>query len=184
MELCLAVELTPENKKLIEKESSEIFESYKEFLWYDPQEYRIPLFTWSKVDEDLVPKLSEKISEILFDAEQFELFGSDYVVKIGSRIDVYLRFQREAKFTRLVRALSDAFFGSGIASQEDFAMVAIARYKIPAKQQYSHLKNKLEKLNTDVHLNVKSLSVVKITEFGKGAKEGKVLASVDLPEHI
>lgn len=180
MELCLAIELTPENKKLIEKESAEIFEDYKEFLWYDPQEYRIPLFTWSKVEEDLVPKLVEKINDVLFETEQFDIFGSDYVVKIGSRIDLYLRFQREAKFTRLVRSLSDAFYGSGIASPEDFAMVAIARYKIPAKQQYSHLKNKLEKLKTDVHLDVKTLSVLKITEFGKGAKEGKILASVDL----
>ncbi|MFO0703246.1 MAG: hypothetical protein U0525_00810 [Patescibacteria group bacterium] len=180
MEICLAIELSTENKKLIEKETKELFDKHKEYLWFDPLEYRIPVFTWTNVEDDLLEKLKSKIDESLFEAEPFELFALEYVVKIGSRIDIFLKFQREAKFTRTIRTLSDNFYGLGTPASEDFPMIPIARYKIPAKQQYSHLKNELEKIKTEVNIMVSKLALVKVTNFGQGAKEGSVLSEVEL----
>ena len=60
MEICLAIELSTENKKLIEKETKELFDKHKEYLWFDPLEYRIPVFTWTNVEDDLLEKLKSK----------------------------------------------------------------------------------------------------------------------------
>lgn len=184
MEVCLAIELSSSTKSKVEDESLKIFNKHKEFLWFDPQEYRIPLFTWSAVEVDMIPKLTEKLEAILFETDRFTIFAHEYVVKISSRIDIFLQFQHEAKFTRLIRTLGDGLYGTGRILQEDFPMLAIARYKIPAKQQYSHLKNDLAKLKTEVEIPVESLSLVHVTQFGKGASEGKELSRISIIKNL
>lgn len=180
MELCLAINLTDKNKKDIEKETSHLFDDYKEFLWYEPNEYILPIYSWSNVEVDLVEKLSTKIKDSLFDNNTFELFSIKYVVKISSRIEIFLVFQREAKYTRLVRTIEDEFSQVGIPTPDDEARLAIARYKIPSRQQYTHLKNKLEKIETDIHVAVDRVSLFKVTQFGNGAKENVRLCDFGL----
>ncbi len=180
MELCLAINLTDKNKKDIEKETVKLFDDYKEFLWYEPNGYILPLYTWNNVEHDLVEKLSTKIQDALFEYDAFELFSIKYAVKISSRIEIFLIFQRDAKYTRLIRTLEDAFAQVGVSAPDDEARLAIARYKIPSKQQYTHLKNKLGKTDTDVHVLVEELSLFKVTQFGNGAKESKKVCDIGL----
>lgn len=180
MELCFTIELPLAVKDQIGKETIKLFEDYKEFLWYDPQEYRIVLHVLHAVDGELLPKLQEKVEAMLFEVNTIQLFAHAYVIKIASRIDIKLEFQREAHFTRLVRLIADTFAGVGIPGDDNYASVALARYKIPSKQQYSHLKNKLERLETAVELAVTEVTVCKMTEFGKGARVGEALFTVPL----
>jgi hypothetical protein len=182
MEICLAIELSDDQKKLIESETAKLYGDYGEFLWYDTKQYRIVLYAWNGVEKNMLPKLSQKIEDLVFDIDPFIMYSRNYFVSIGAtRIDLHLGFQREAKFTRLMRSLEHCLYGSGTASKDDNASISIARYKVPSKQQYMHLKNKLERMATDVIVNVDKLSLVHLTDFGHGAKEGVVLDEILLP---
>lgn len=162
------IDIPQEAKKQIEKESAPVFSLHPEYLWYDADGYAITLYSWPSVEPDLVDKLSDKLSELLFEQERFALFGFKYVVKIGSRIDVQLEFQEDRRYRELVDSITGFFSPDGKANH--IPSIPLARYKIPSKQQYSHLKNQLAKIKSEVELSVESVSLTKVTDFGNGIR--------------
>lgn len=170
------IDLSKEVKSQIEKESSTVFDSHPEYLWYDASEYALTLYSWPTVEPDLVDKLSDKLSELLFEQERFALFGFKYVVKIGSRIDVQLEFQEDRRYRALVDSITN-FFSPEVKANH-VPSIPLARYKIPSKQQYSHLKNQLAKIKSEVELTVDGVSLTKVTDFGNGIRKYEHLRKI------
>jgi 2'-5' RNA ligase len=163
-------------KKQIEKETSVVFDAHPEYLWYEVAEYRIPLYQWASVEPDLVEKLSEKVSALLFEQKPLVLYSLKYAVKISSHIDVVLLFQEDRRYRSIVESIVGFF--SPEVKPVFVPMLPLARYKIPAKQQYTHLKNTLSKMETKIEVPVDTLSLCKTTDFGNGIRKYQELGKI------
>lgn len=170
------INLPEEVRKQIETETSALFKLHPEYLWYDIADYRIILYSWPDVENDLIGKLSEKLHDLLFEQKSFTLYGLKYTVKIGNHIDILLHFQEENIYRALIGSISSYFSPS--MEPQAVPFLPIARYKIPSKQQYSHLKNQLAKLETKVEFSVEGISLTKTTDFGNGIKKYEDLSKI------
>jgi 2'-5' RNA ligase len=171
------IELPEEVKKQIEKETKVLFNAHPEYLWYDIADYHLTFYSWPNVEPDLIEKLSEKLTALLFEQKQLILYGLKYVVKIGNHIDVTLQFQEDRAYRSLVESVVTYF--SPELRPTFVPLLPIARYKIPSKQQYSHLKNRLEKIKTEVEIPVSALSLCKVTDFGNGIRKHEELKKIN-----
>lgn len=165
-------------KKQIEEESKTIFNDHKEFLWYDPKYYAIELYVWHDMEDDLVVPLQSKIEDLVGGERPFHLYGLKYAVKIGNHIDIQLDIQDDKSYRNIVKSMSGYFQPD--ADPQILAHIALARYKIPSKQQYSHLKNQLAKISTNVEIPVDNLTLMKVTQFGNGLKTYEKISSISL----
>lgn len=163
-------------KKQIEAETAGLFALHPEYLWYDIADFYIPLFQWNDVEPDLVEKLSSKIAELMFEQKKFILYSEKYVVKISNHIDVVLHFQEDRRYRELVKTVSQ-FFAPEL-KPSFVPSVPVARYKIPSKQQYSHLKNQLSKIKTEVEVGVDGIGICKVTDFGNGIRKYDRLTNI------
>ncbi len=170
------IELPAEVTKQIEKETKALFNTHPEYLWYDIADYHLTFYSWPNVEPDLVDKLSEKLTILLFEQKQLVLYGLKYVVKISNHIDVALQFQEDRTYRALVESVVNYF--SPELKPVFVPLLPIARYKIPSKQQYSHLKNKLEKIKTGVEIPVSAMSLCKVTDFGNGIRKYEELKKI------
>ncbi|HNQ31761.1 MAG TPA: hypothetical protein PKJ68_04730 [Candidatus Woesebacteria bacterium] len=178
MVVSCTIDIPQETKLLIEHETSSLFELHPEYVWLEPNHYCIPLYTWQDVSVDLIEKLQQKITDVLFEQSAFTLYGLQYKVKISDHIDIVLEFQTDRHYRTLAQAISE-FFGEQKTSNAP-PMLLLARYKVPSKQQYTHLKNKLSKLVTNTEIAVHHVSLQKVTDFGHGVKTFEHVGSVSL----
>lgn len=167
-------------RTLIAQETRSVYDAHHEYLWYDPTQYSIDIYSWHNVEQDLIDTLIEKVSAILYDIETFTLYGHQYAVRISSRIDIQLEFQHDQHHRRIVRTLTDTFASSAGTLPPPF--IPVARYKVPSKQQYSHLKNTLAKIETSVEVPVTSLLMAKVTEFGHGVRRYEMIRDIALAD--
>lgn len=160
------IELPDDVRALVESESAGVYEAHPEYLWYDRAQYALTVCSWHNVEPDLEQQLADKVSELLFEQERFILFAHEYVVKIKDKIDVVLRFQDDRRYRELVDTIS-GYFDTQVKVQR-VPEIPLARYKIPSKQQYSHLKNQLAKMQPTGEVRVDAVSLAKVTHFGNG----------------
>ncbi len=170
------IELPEEVKKQIEKETKVLFNAHPEYLWYDIADYHLTFYSWPNVESDLIDKLTEKLTTLLFEQKQLILYGLKYVVKISNHIEVVLQFQEDRVYRTLVESVVSYF--SPELKPAIVPLLSIGRYKIPSKQQYSHLKNKLERIKTEVEIPVNALSLCKVTDFGNGIRKYEELKKI------
>lgn len=170
------IELPEEVKKQIEKETKMLFELHPEYLWYDVADYHISFYSWPNVESDLIDKLAEKLTALLFEQKPFVLYGFKYVVKIENHIDIVLKFQEDQHYRTLVTSVAEFF--SPELKPDVVPILPLARYKIPSKQQYSHLKNKLKYMETEVEIPVNALTLCKVTDFGNAIRKYEPLCDV------
>lgn len=178
MVVSCTIDIPKSAQDVIAEETAMLFELHPEYVWFDPKEYHIPVYTWQDVSPDLLHKLTIKIDQLFFDQSQFFLYGAQYIVTITSHIDIALAFQAERSYRQLIRTLH-GYFGEQ-KQTPDNPQLCLARYKIPSKQQYSHLKNKLEKLTTSVELSVDHVSLQKVTDFGHGVKTYETIETIPI----
>ncbi|MBP6994053.1 hypothetical protein KBB12_02325 [Candidatus Woesebacteria bacterium] len=170
------IEIPEECKKQIEKETKILFELHPEYLWYDTADYHISFYSWPNVEVDLIDKLTEKLTTLLFEQKPFVLYGFKYMVKIANHIDIVLQFQETQRYRSLVTSVAEYF--SPELKPSVVPVLHIARYKIPSKQQYSHLKNKLKYIDTEIELPVNALTLCKVTDFGNAIRKYQPLCDV------
>lgn len=178
MVVSCTIDIPQETKLLIEHETSSLFELHPEYVWFEPNHYCISLYTWQDVSVDLIEKLEQKIADVMFEQPAFTLYGLQYKVKISDHIDIVLEFQPDRHYRKAVKALGDFFGEKNTISASP--ILVIARYKVPSKQQYTHLKNKLSKLVTNTEIAVHHVSLQKVTDFGHGVKTYEHVGSVPL----
>ncbi len=178
MHISCTIELSAETKQLISQETEALRSEYAAFQWDRPSQYRLELFSLPNIEEDLIPQLIEKIKEMTVDTKPMVLFGFAYQVKITRQIDIQLTCQFLRPYETLVESLY-TFFRQRTYTSKD-PSIHLAKYRIPSKQQYTHLKNILEKTTTAVEIPINTLTISKMTYFGRGNSEGVVLAEIPL----
>jgi 2'-5' RNA ligase len=163
MHLFCTIELPQEVKDRIADETSLLRCNHPEYDWFPPDRWRITLYYWPHVPNELVLPLQRKVEELTFEERPFVIFGLRYCVFIQNHIEIRLQLQQSNNIKRIGRSLHDYFAGIVSYQSPPYFFIPLARYKIPAKQQYSHLKNTLEKISCDFELCVSELSLQKTT---------------------
>ncbi len=172
------IDIGAEARTRIEEETRDLYRTHREYLWYDPAHFAVTLYSWPQVEPDLRESLTDKVRELVFDARPFTLYAFEYVVRISHLIKINLDFQQDRGYRALVTSLDDFFGASG--KPYPSPLIPLARYKVPAKQQYSHLKNTLSKIKTSVEVPVSSLRMVHVTDFGHGVRQWETFAEIPL----
>lgn len=180
MLISCSIEIPAVIKKQIMQETEYIRQDHPEYTWLDLSEYRLVLFQWPDVEEDLIPKLQIKLSELLLDVPAFTLFGLEYRVHIVHTIDIRCNFQEERSYRTIIDALFHYFVPKKSPARYHQPYLKIARWKIPSKQQYSHLKNQLARLTCETEFPVTKLDLHKETVFGENDIERELIGSIEL----
>lgn len=180
MLISCSIEIPAVIKKQIVQETDFIRRDHPEYTWINLSDYRLVLFQWPDVDEDLLPKLQEKLAELLLDVPAFTLFGLEYRVHIVHSIDVRCNFQEERSYKTIIDTLFGYFTPKKQPARFHQPFLKVAKWKIPSKQQYSHLKNQLAKLTCATEFPVTKLDLWKETVDEDNYPERELVGTIEL----
>ncbi len=153
MRLFLAIDLPPQAKKKLELQLTELKKEYASFNWVSFDNFHITLHFFGEVGS--AEKIIKKIDNAVFDIEVFTLYSLNGDVFINHKIVLHVGFRREKTLERLVTNIKKYL---QIEESHKFVPhLTIARSRIPSKQQYLHLKKKMQNLPLDLSFPVKKI---------------------------
>lgn len=147
MKTFFAVEIPHEVQITIQKQIYPIQKDYPDFNWVPLGNYHITLFYIGEVNPDKVHHIVEHVERTIFDIQPTHVFSLGADLFIHKTIIPYIYFQRNKTLEVLNKRLADLFEDKKI--QKYMPHLTVARYKIPSKQQYFHLKKKLQNLDLE-----------------------------------
>lgn len=163
MRLFLAIELPVEIKEKIEKAILSLKREYPQFSWVDKENFHITLYFYGEISRP--EKIVKRLKERLYQQPSFYLYFRSGDLFLNQKITLYLNFLREKKLESLVEQIKSP---SHIKNKQKFIPhLTIARAKKSSKQQYLHLKKKLEKINLELSFLVNKITLFQSILTGK-----------------
>lgn len=150
MKLFLGVSIPNKVVQEVAQKLEPVMMSYPEFSWMPTVNYHITVFFFGERSEKKVPDLIEGLEQIMFDVEPdtISLFGLKMFVRKG--INIHISYENCRALKIIHDRIEDALGPGLISGQRRFIPhTTVAKYKLPSKQQYLHLKKKLEKISFD-----------------------------------
>ena len=143
MKLFYAVDIPDKAIKRMIKETSKLREEYPQFAWVPKDNFHITLHYLGELHSDKIDKIREKTERAIFDIEPTNLYAFGLDIFISTKIVIYISFHKN----KVVETLSSRL--SAIHTPQEkrtfIPHLTIARWKVPSKQQYLHLKKKLHR---------------------------------------
>ena len=153
MRLFLAVDLPSKAKKQLDLQLSPLKKDYANFNWVSQENYHITLIFFGEIDK--IDKLKKKIEEAIYDVKVFRLYSLNAGLFLNNKIVLYVNFRREKTLEDLVAKIKSNL---QIVDHKKFVPhLSIARTRIPSKQQYLHLKKKLQRLSPHIFFSVSKI---------------------------
>jgi len=177
----MAIELPDKTKTEIENTLADFkLREYPQLDWKNKNNYLINLFDFGEVNDP--NNLKKRIEDLFFDQETFYLYSTYCSVLIKHKIYLHINFRREKKLEALNQKLVSNFKNSNEGIKFE-PVIDFAKGKVPSKQQYFVLKKKLERIEVDIEINVK-----KVTLFGIEVIDGstviKKISSIRLMDAV
>jgi len=172
MKLFLAIDLPSAAKKSLNEQLQSWQEEYRAFNWVREENFYIILHSFGEVVQK--DNITEKIKEVLFDQVNFHLYAIRLDFFMDQQITIYVDFRKEQKLQNLYDTLGVAF----PSKQKGIIVphVAVARCRIPSKQQYFVIKKKIERSNIDLSFQVKEVVLFENILINKKPSNKKVMA--------
>ena len=178
MQTFLAIDIPINMQSKLASQLRLIKEDYPQFSWVPKVNFHITVRFFGEVNN--VEKLKKKLDLALFDVPAFYLYSQGAGVFIQRRILLHILFQRQKTLEALAEKVDIAAEGVRYSENPPFVPhLTIARYKIPSRQQYLHLKKKLEHLDIDIEFPVDKV-VLYQSIFHAQAPEYKQIAEFPL----
>ena len=134
---------------------------YPYFNWVPVDAYYVPVVNFGHIDNLDLPDIYSKISENIYDIEPTILYSQSVEINIKDEITLFVKFQRNKPFEVIQKRILDTFDLHELNTKENFGTsITIAKYKIPSKQQYLHLKKKISKIDVDIQIPVTGLNIL------------------------
>lgn len=171
MRLFLAIDLPGKVKKNLDEQLSDLMADYPDFNWVTQENYHITLYFLGETDK--VEKIKKKVEEATFDAESFRLYSLGTDLFLNHKIVLYVYFKREKKAEEIAEKIGDIFLAKD--NKKYIPHLTFARYKKPSKQQYLHLKKKLNKLEIKIDFPVDKIYLFQ-SDLSKGKPIYKKIA--------
>ena len=152
MKLFLGVKLPESVIQQVVIQTEQLRNDYPNFNWVPEDNLHITLYHIGEVADTKVPIVVEYVENALFDIEKTHMFAQGANLFINKQITLYINFLRNKVIEGIHDKMKELFEDS--SKKEYLPHLTIARYKIPSKQQYFHLKKKLGNLDVELDFPV------------------------------
>ena len=153
MRVFLAIDLPPTAKLQLDDQISSLKKEYAAFNWVAKDNFHITLHFFGEIDN--IVKIKDKIEQAVYDVSSFSLYSLGAGLFLNSKIVLFVNFKREKTLEDLVTKTK-----KNLHIEDPIKFIphlTIARAKIPSKQQYLHLKKKLQRLHIDIFFPIKKI---------------------------
>ena len=157
MRLFLAIEIPDTVKRQISKEIIDFKNQYRDFKWIPEDNFHITVHFFGETNR--VEEIKKRLSEILFEADNFTLYSSGLDLFIKNKITIFLHFLRQKKLEKIEEDIRFIYGGGDIREVKFSPHLTLARCRVPSKQQYFVLKKRLEKIETNIEFEVRKLTL-------------------------
>lgn len=155
MRLFIALPIPDEVRTSIVTEAQSLRASYPRMEWVQPEDYHLTVLYLGERDPSKVPLMDEAINRSIFDISPFHLYFREVRMFQREGIVVYLKCDIPRALHEMRDRLQYYFPARSDEAERPFvAHITIARAKLPSKQQYLHLKKRLEKMRPDLEFPV------------------------------
>ena len=133
-------------------------DDYPSFNWVPPQNYIIDIYSIGSIQKEHLTQVIDGISDDLYDIDATRLYSFGLGMSITHQIVLYVTFQRNKQLETISDRVMSLFIDDAKVKKLKYEpRLNIARYKIPSKQQYFHLKTKLSKMDITIEFPVNEI---------------------------
>jgi len=159
MALLLAIDLPPKAKKHIDAAIEPLRRQYPNFDWTPSANYHITLFHFGQKSDEQASGLASIVEHEVFDVPPFHMLARSCDVFQREKLLMYVNFYASKPLGDAVKHLKARLH---MHLGMDFAPhLTIARYRVPAKQQYILIRKKLQDMEIEVDFAVDRLVLLK-----------------------
>lgn len=151
MRTFLAVDVPHNVVQDIIVQTAQLRKDYPEYNWVPSENFHITLHFIGDIPSDKVDLVGEHIEKTIFDIKPTHLYSQGAGLFIHKSITAYIFFQRNQTLKLLNERFVELFEDK---KQRYIPHITIAKWKIPSKQQYFHLKKKLQNLPIEIEFPV------------------------------
>lgn len=159
MRIFLAIDIPEKEKEKLDTQINHLKEKYPHLQWVPRHNYHITIQFFGEVQK--VDEIVKKIEDVIYDVPSFYLYSQGAGIFINHKILLYADFQRQKILEDLAEKIKTISIQDGNYTQQHKygPHLTLARYKIPSKQQYLHLKKKLEQLDINIEFLVNKVTL-------------------------
>lgn len=157
MKIFLAIDIPEEVKDSFEKQIQSLRLDYPYYSWIPKKNYLIDVNFLGDVEKSNVGAVQKRIQDVLYACDPFHMYSLEPGVHIDQRITLFLGFQRQKKLEEI-----ESLIAGDIGAKQNYKYVpelTFAKWKIPSKQQYFHLKKKIDDLDIEIDFPVHHLTL-------------------------
>jgi RNA 2',3'-cyclic 3'-phosphodiesterase len=153
MRLFLAIDPPEEVKSELYKTIQSLRLKHPDYRWVQPKNYHVTVQFFGEVGNH--QEISDRLREILYDAESFQLSTFEMDTFVSNHIHLYLGFYRQKKLEEIVTTIRTDL--GGVNKSTFIPHITLSRSALSSKQQYFALKNEISKLDIKLEFQVKEL---------------------------
>jgi len=165
MKLFLAISIPEKLHNEIESSIKIIKSDYPQFDWIPPKNYHISVFFIGERSESKLPDIIEGIERTIYDIPSTQFIALRMAMFVQKGIFLHLELERNKLIEKIHNRLIKVI-GEQVPQRNPryTPHLSIAKYKIPAKQQYFLLRKKLKKIQMDLTFDVDSVDLYESIE--------------------
>jgi 2'-5' RNA ligase len=153
MKLFLGINLPEDAIQKVYEQTDPIRRDYPDFNWVPTDNLHVTLYHIGEVADTKIPLVVEYVENSIYDVEKTHLFARATDLFINTKqIILYMSFLRNKVIEDVHERMLTLFEDK--STKKYIPHLTMARYKIPSKQQYFHLKKKLHDLDVELDFSV------------------------------
>lgn len=184
MRLFLAVAVPDVVVSQLNETYARLKQDYPEFSWVPEANYHITISFLGERSEDKMPHIVEAVERSTFDIKPTRLFALDTGMFVYPGIVLRLAFNRNKDLEQIRARTVDLFSmeRENNIKKKYLPHITLARYKLPSKQQYFHLRKKLERIQTSIEIPVNEIHLYQSITTKTTNPEYEIIHTFELVE--
>ncbi len=165
MRAFLAIDIPQKAKDEISAAVAPLSKEYPDLTWVPPHNYHLTIHFFGDLTAKEVSNVQEKMEYMLYDVQPFHVYSLEAGIFIHDKILLYLEFARQKNLEEVVERIRESFGPD--RTKRFIPHITLARYRVPAKQQYLLLKKKVQRLAIDTSFKIDKISLYESILTGK-----------------
>lgn len=158
MRLFLGVAIPDDVIKQIRTATQTLKEKHPEYRWIPEKNYHISVFFFGERTEEKVPDMIEGLEQTLFDIDQSVLSTRAIEMFVKKDINLHIKYGRSREL-EIIHDRIISVVGPQTPQKHTTYIphTTLAKFKLPSKQQYFHLKKILKNIDIDAEFGLNQL---------------------------